>query len=56
MSQWESVASVARRLGVSRQAVHKRVAAGKLIGWRLKSKRTVVYVADVERWQQERSA
>lgn len=55
MNQWETVASVARRLGVSRQAVHKRIAQGKMIAWKVKWK-VVVYVADVERWQQERAS
>ena len=61
-SAWESVAEAARRVGVSRQAVHKRVAAGELESWDVTPKEgtraayVVVLSAGVDRWIEEREA
>lgn len=55
MTGWETVAAAARRLGVSRQAVHKRIDAGRLVAWTLPGRNlTRVRSTDVEKWRAER--
>ena len=54
MSGWERVSSVAKRLRVSRQAVHKQIGAGRLTAWVAGPRLTLVLTKDVDAWREER--
>lgn len=54
--RWLLLGWVAKRVGVSRQAVHKRIAEGKLTTWPLNKRGDLtVLVEDVEAWERERA-
>lgn len=55
--RWLVLGWVAKRLGVTRQAVHKRVKAGKLRTWPLNKRGDLVVLReDVAAWERERAA
>lgn len=55
--RWLILSWVAKRVGVSRQAVHKRIKAGKLTTWPLNARGDLtVLLEDVEAWERERKA
>lgn len=53
--KWQAIEIAARRVGVTRQAVHKRIGAGKMPAWKAGPKATLVRVVDVDGWIAERA-
>ena len=55
--RWLPIVDVARRLGVTRQAVHKRALTGRLTVWTVNPRRgdAVVLERDVVAWERERT-
>ena len=55
--KWLLLGWVAKRVGVSRQAVHKRIKSGRLTTWPLNKRGDLtVLLTDVEAWERERAA
>lgn len=53
--RWLRLAWVAKGVGVSRSAVHKRVKSGRLATWPLNKRGDLtVLLTDVEAWERER--
>lgn len=53
-SDWESVPDVAKRVGVTRQAIHAAIARGRLRSMSFGKRNTLVLKADVERYYQHK--
>jgi excisionase family DNA binding protein len=53
--RWMSIAEAARRVGVSRQAVHHRIEKRGLALWQWGARRTFVLRSDVEDWIRDRA-
>lgn len=55
-SDWESVPTGAKRAGVSRQAIHQVISAGRLRSIKFGNRNTLVLKQDLERYIQSRKA
>lgn len=54
-SDWVAVPDVAKRAGVSRQAIHQAISTGRLRSIQFGKRSTLVLKADVERYMESRN-